>query len=55
MESPAPILLGLGVIAVLLLGSLFATGVIWETSGPATLASSSSHAHAPHPAAKPAG
>jgi hypothetical protein len=54
MESPAPLLLGVAVIALLVLGSLFTTGVIWEASGPATMASSSSHAQAPHPAAKPA-
>lgn len=55
MESPAPILLGVAVVAVLVLGGLFITGVSWEASGPPTLASSTSHAQAPHPAAKPAG
>ncbi|MFT3725678.1 MAG: hypothetical protein QM773_19120 [Hyphomonadaceae bacterium] len=52
MESPAPILLGVAVIAVLVLGSLFTTGIIWEASGPATVSTSVSHAQAPQPAAK---
>lgn len=54
MESPAPILLGLGVVAVLVLGSLLATGIISEISGTGAVSTSASHAQAPQPAAKPA-
>jgi len=51
MDSPAPILMVVAGLAVLVLGSLFVTGVLWEASGPATV--STSHAAAPAPAAQP--
>lgn len=53
MESPAPILLGLGVVAVLVLGSLLATGIISEISGTGAVSTSASHAQAPQPATHP--
>ena len=55
MESPAPLLLGLAVVAVLVLGGLFTTGVLWEAGGPATV-STTTHAavHSqPQPAKQP--
>ena len=52
MDSPTPILMVVSGIAVLVLGTLFVTGLTWEISGPATV--STSHAAAPAPAAQPA-
>lgn len=52
MDSPAPIMMVVAGIAVLVLGTLFVTGLSWEISGPPTV--STSHAAAPAPAAQPA-
>lgn len=51
MDSPRPILMVVAGIAVLVLGTLFATGLTWEISGPPTV--STSHAAAPTPATAP--
>ena len=51
MNSPTPILMVVAGLAVLVLGSLFVTGLVWEAGGPATVYTS--HASAP-PAAAPA-
>lgn len=53
MDSPRPILMVVAGLAVLVLGTLFVTGLSWEISGPATV--STSHAVAPAPAAAPQG
>lgn len=50
MDSPRPILMVVAGLAVLVLGTLFVTGLSWEISGPATV--STSHAAAPAPASK---
>lgn len=52
MDSPTPILMVVAGLAVLVLGSLFVTGLVWEASGPATV--STSHASAPPAAPQPA-
>ena len=55
MESPAPILLGLGVVAVLVLGSLLATGIISEVNGTGAVSKPAPHAQLHQPPAKPPG
>lgn len=51
MDSPRPILMVVAGLAVLVLGTLFVTGLSWEISGPATV--STSHAAVPAPATAP--
>lgn len=52
MDSPTPILMFVAGVAVLVLGGLFTTALIWEASGPATV--STTHASAPAPVTQPA-
>ena len=52
MDSPTPILMVVAAGAVLVLGSLFVTGILWEAGGPATV--STSHASAPPAVTQPA-
>ncbi len=41
MDSPAPIILGVALIATLVLGALMITDIVWQIGGPMTLASTS--------------
>jgi len=50
MDSPTPLLMVVAGVAVLVLGGLFTTAMIWEASGPAT---GTTHAAAPKPATQP--
>jgi len=52
MDSPTPLLMVVAGAAVLVLGGLFTTAMIWEASGPATGATT--HASAPKPPTQPA-
>ena len=56
LDSPAPILMVVAGIAVLVLGSLFVTGLLWEASGPATVSTSHAVVHSqPQPPVKQPG